>query len=225
MAAAVVILGTIDGIDRPAIGGPIVGSAPKQTILDLGSNIDCRASQLLGFGVLGSVFNKLLLDVENPRIGVLSVGSEDGKGNALSKETSDLFKKSGLNFIGNIEGNDLVTGKADVVVCDGFVGNILLKLVEGLGQGLAKSLEGFLKGKIPSDQIVALIQRLYKENNVVDSRGGGPIFGVNGVSIIGHGSSSSETIERAVSLAKMCVETKLIQEMNNQVPLVMAKVK
>ena len=225
MAAAVVILGTIDGIDRPAIGGPIVGSAPKQTILDLGSNIDCRASQLLGFGVLGSVFNKLLLDVENPRIGVLSVGSEDGKGNALSKETSDLFKKSGLNFIGNIEGNDLVTGKADVVVCDGFVGNILLKLVEGLGQGLAKSLEGFLKGKIPSDQIAALIQRLYKENNVVDSRGGGPIFGVNGVSIIGHGSSSSETIERAVSLAKMCVETRLIQEMNNQVPLVMAKVK
>ena len=225
MAAAVVILGTIEGIDRPAIGGPIVGSAPKQTILDLGSNIDCRASQLLGFGVLGSVFNKLLLDVENPRIGVLSVGSEDGKGNALSKETSDLFKKSGLNFIGNIEGNDLVTGKADVVVCDGFVGNILLKLVEGLGQGLAKSLEGFLKGKIPSDQIVALIQRLYKENNVVDSRGGGPIFGVNGVSIIGHGSSSSETIERAVSLAKMCVETRLIQEMNNQVPLVMAKVK
>ena len=224
MAAAVVILGTIDGIDRPAIGGPIVGSAPKQTILDLGSNIDCRASQLLGFGVLGSVFNKLLLDVENPRIGVLSVGSEDGKGNALSKETSDLFRKSGLNFIGNIEGNDLVTGKADVVVCDGFVGNILLKLVEGLGQGLAKSLEGFLKGKIPSDQIVALIQRLYKENNVVDSRGGGPIFGVNGVSIIGHGSSSSETIERAVSLAKMCVETRLIQEMNNQVPLVMAKV-
>ena len=224
MAAAVVILGTIDGIDRPAIGGPIVGSAPKQTILDLGSNIDCRASQLLGFGVLGAVFNKLLLDVENPRIGVLSVGSEDGKGNALSKETSDLFRKSGLNFIGNIEGNDLVTGKADVVVCDGFVGNILLKLVEGLGQGLAKSLEGFLKGKIPSDQITALIQRLYKENNVVDSRGGGPIFGVNGVSIIGHGSSSSETIERAVSLAKMCVETRLIQEMNNQVPLVMAKV-
>ena len=224
MAAAVVILGTIDGIDRPAIGGPIVGSAPKQTILDLGSNIDCRASQLLGFGVLGSVFNKLLLNVENPRIGVLSVGSEDGKGNALSKETSDLFKKSGLNFIGNIEGNDLVTGKADVVVCDGFVGNILLKLVEGLGQGLAKNLEGFLKDKIPSDQIVALIQKLYEENNVVDSRGGGPIFGVNGVSIIGHGSSSSETIERAVSLAKMCVETRLIQEMNNQVPLVMAKV-
>ena len=224
MAAAVVILGTIDGIDRPAIGGPIVGSAPKQTILDLGSNIDCRASQLLGFGVLGSVFNKLLLNVENPRIGVLSVGSEDGKGNALSKETSDLFRKSGLNFIGNIEGNDLVTGKADVVVCDGFVGNILLKLVEGLGQGLAKNLEGFLKDKIPSDQIVALIQRLYEENNVVDSRGGGPIFGVNGVSIIGHGSSSSETIERAVSLAKMCVETRLIQEMNNQVPLVMAKV-
>ncbi len=225
MAAAVVILGTIDGIDRPAIGGPIVGSAPKQTILDLGSNIDCRASQLLGFGVLGSVFNRLLLGVENPRIGVLSVGSEEGKGNALSKETCDLFKKSGLNFIGNVEGHDLVVGKADVVVCDGFVGNILLKLVEGLGKGLAKNLEGLLTGKISSEQITTLIQGLYRENNVVESRGGGPIFGVNGVSIIGHGSSSPETIERAVSLARMCVETKLIEEMNNQVPLVMSKVR
>jgi len=225
MAAAVVILGTIDGIDRPAIGGPIVGSAPKQTILDLGSNIDCRASQLLGFGVLGSVFNRLLLGVENPRIGVLSVGSEEGKGNALSKETYDLFKKSGLNFIGNVEGHDLVVGKADVVVCDGFVGNILLKLVEGLGKGLAKNLERLLTGKISSEQITTLIQGFYRENNVVESRGGCPIFGVNGVSIIGHGSSSSENIERAVSLARMCVETKLIEEMNNQVPLVMSKVR
>ena len=225
MAAAVVILGTIDGIDRPAIGGPIVGSAPKQTILDLGSNIDCRASQLLGFGVLGSVFCNLLLGVDNPRIGVLSIGSEEGKGNALSKETTELFKKSGLHFIGNIEGHDLVVGKADVVVCDGFVGNIVLKLVEGLGQGLAKKLESILADKIPSRQIAELIQGFYRENNVVDSRGGGPIFGVNGVSIIGHGSSSSETIERAVGLARMCVETKLIEEMNNQVPLVMSKVK
>jgi len=118
-----------------------------------------------------------------------------------------------------------VVGKADVVVCDGFVGNIVLKLVEGLAQGFAKNLESILADNIPSRQIAELIQGFYRENNVVDSRGGGPIFGVNGVSIVGHGNSSSGTIERAVGLARMCVETKLIEEMNNQVPLVMSKVK
>ena len=224
MAAAVVLLGTIQGIERPAIGGPIVGSAPNQTILDLGSNLDCKPSQLLGFGVLGSVFSKLLIGVKNPKLGLLSVGSEEGKGNVQSKEASMLFKKSGLNFIGNIEGNDLVTGKADVVVCDGFVGNVILKLVEGLGRGLTTQLSEVLKGKIPDDQLDSLMADLYKKNNVVDARGGGPVFGVNGVSIIGHGNASAAAIERAVGLAKMCVDTNLIKEMNKEVSLVMSTV-
>ena len=141
MASAVVLLGTIDGIDRPAIGGPIVGSAPNQVILDLGSNLDCRPQQLVGFGVLGSVFSKVLLNISVPKIGLLSVGSEEGKGNTQIKEATELFKKSGLNFIGNVEGNDLVAGKADIVVCDGFVGNVVLKLVEGLSMGLAGQLQ------------------------------------------------------------------------------------
>ena len=224
MAAAVVLLGTIKGIERPAIGGPIIGAAPNQTILDLGSNLDCKASQLLGFGVLGSVFSKLLIGVENPKLGLLSVGSEEGKGNIQSKEASALFRKSGLNFIGNVEGNDLVTGKADVVVCDGFVGNVVLKLVEGLGRRLAAQFKTALNGKLPEKQLDALMQDLYKNNNVVDARGGGPVFGVNGVSIIGHGSASSGTIERAVGLAKMCVDTNLIQEMNKEVSAVMSTV-
>ena len=224
MAAAVVLLGTIDGIERPAIGGPIIGAAPNQTILDLGSNLDCKPSQLLGFGVLGSVFSKLLVGVDNPKLGLLSVGSEDGKGNIQAKEASALFRKSGLNFIGNVEGNDLVTGKADVVVCDGFVGNVILKLVEGLGKGLAVQLKTTLEGKLPNNQLDALMQDLYKNNNVVDARGGGPVFGVNGVSIIGHGSASSGAIERAVGLAKMCVDTHLIEEMNKEVSAVMSTV-
>ena len=224
MAAAVVLLGTIKGIERPAIGGPIIGAAPNQTILDLGSNLDCKPSQLLGFGVLGTVFSKLLVGVENPKLGLLSVGSEDGKGNIQAKEASALFRKSGLNFIGNVEGNDLVTGKADVVVCDGFVGNVVLKLVEGLGKGLAGQLKTALEGKLPDDHLDALMQDLYKNNNVVDARGGGPVFGVDGVSIIGHGSASPGTIERAVGLAKMCVDTNLIQEMNKEVSAVMSTV-
>ena len=223
MAAAVVVLGTIKGIERPAIGGPIIGSAPHQTILDLGSNIDCKPSQILGFSVLGSVFSKSLLKIENPRVAILSIGSEEGKGNALTKESSVLLQQSGLNFVGNVEGHDLVTGKADVVVCDGFIGNVILKLVEGLGKGLEAQLQSTLSGKVPQNVLEALIQEHYRNNNVVDSRGGGPVFGVNGVSIIGHGSATAGTIEKAVGMARMCVETKLIEEMNRQVPQVMAK--
>jgi len=225
MAAAVVLLGTIDGIDRPAIGGPIVGSAPNQVILDLGSNLDCKPQQLVGFGVLGSVFSQDLLKIPNPKIGLLSVGSEEGKGNSQIKEATELFKKSGLNFIGNIEGNDLVTGKADVVVCDGFVGNVVLKLVEGLSIGLANQLQTALtNSSMPPEVISGLMQKLISDNNVVDARGGGPIFGVNGVSIIGHGSASADTVHRAIEMAAMCVSSKLIEGMNKQVPDVMASI-
>ena len=225
MAAAVVLLGTIDGIDRPAIGGPIVGSAPNQVILDLGSNLDCKPQQLVGFGVLGSVFSQDLLKIPNPKIGLLSVGSEEGKGNSQIKEATELFKKSGLNFIGNIEGNDLVTGKADIVVCDGFVGNVVLKLVEGLSIGLANQLQTELtNSSMPPEVISGLMQKLISDNNVVDARGGGPIFGVNGVSIIGHGSASADTVHRAIEMAAMCVSSKLIEGMNKQVPDVMASI-
>jgi len=225
MAAAVVLLGTIDGIDRPAIGGPIVGSAPNQVILDLGSNLDCKPQQLVGFGVLGSVFSQDLLKIPNPKIGLLSVGSEEGKGNSQIKEATELFKKSGLNFIGNIEGNDLVTGKADIVVCDGFVGNVVLKLVESLSIGLANQLQTALtNSSMPTEVISGLMKKLISDNNVVDARGGGPIFGVNGVSIIGHGSASADTVHRAIEMAAMCVSSKLIEGMNKQVPDVMASI-
>ena len=225
MAAAVVLLGTIDVIDRPAIGGPIVGSAPNQVILDLGSNLDCKPQQLVGFGVLGSVFSQDLLKIPNPKIGLLSVGSEEGKGNSQIKEATELFRKSGLNFIGNIEGNDLVTGKADIVVCDGFVGNVVLKLVEGLSIGLANQLQTALtNSSMPPEVISGLIQKLISDNNVVDARGGGPIFGVNGVSIIGHGSANADTVHRAIEMAAMCVSSKLIEGMNKQVPDVMASI-
>ena len=221
MASAAVILGTIKGIERPSIGGPIVGAAPNQVILDLGANLDCRPNQLLGFGVLGSVFCKQVLKVESPRIALLSIGSEGGKGNKQVKDATDLFRRSGLNFIGNVEGNDLTTGMADVVVCDGFVGNILLKLIEGLGGTMYKHLQQTLQNKISATDLEDMLQDLYRQNNVVDSRGGGPVFGVNGVSIIGHGSASSSTIERAIEMAKMCVRTNLIREMNLEVPRVM----
>ena len=139
------------------------------------------------------------------------------------KESTELLTKSGLNFIGNVEGNDLISGTADVVVCDGFVGNVVLKLIEGLGKGLSNQLHSALSGKIPGELLDGLMQELYKNNNVVDARGGGPIFGVNGVSIIGHGSATAGTVQRAVGTARMCIETKLIVEMLAQVKRVRAK--
>ena len=126
--------------------------------------------------------------------------------------------------LGTIEGNDLITGKADVVVCDGFVGNIILKLVEGLGKGLAYQLQDYLSGKIDPSNIESLLKDLYQKNNVTDSRGGGPVYGVNGISIVGHGSATSGTVERAVDLARMCIETKLIEEMGKRVPKVMSTI-
>jgi glycerol-3-phosphate acyltransferase PlsX len=222
MAAAVIILGTVDGIDRPAIGGPIISSAPNQIIIDLGSNIDTKPNTLVGFGVLGSIFSQSLLGITSPKIGLLSIGSEEGKGNTQVKEAANLFNKSGLNFIGNVEGNDLITGKADIVVCDGFIGNIILKLVEGLGKSYISQLKSMLEKHIPQKQLEIILETLYSQNNITNARGGGPILGVNGISIIGHGNASANTFESAVNLCIMCLDTHLVKTMNTKIPQIMA---
>ena len=133
MAAAAVVLGLSEGVDRPALGGPVVGVSPNTFIIDLGTNVDCRPAQMLSFAVIGDVFARQFWGVERPRVALLSVGEESGKGNRQVREVTELLEKSGLNFIGNVEGNDLSADKAEVVVCDGFVGNIVMKLTEGLG--------------------------------------------------------------------------------------------
>ena len=131
MAAAAVILGLAKGVERPALGGPVVGVAPQTCILDLGANVDCRPAQMLSFGAIGAVFARSFWGIENPRVALLSVGAEAGKGNRQVSETTEIFESSGLNFIGNIEANDVPKRAAEVVVCDGFVGNIVMKLTEG----------------------------------------------------------------------------------------------
>ena len=144
MASSAGILGRIPGIERPSLGGPIIGSSPHTFIADLGTNVDCRPSQLQSYAAMGVVFARQFWNVEKPRVAILSVGSEQGKGNSLVQETDELMKTSGLNYIGNVEANDLVHGKAEVVICDGFVGNVIMKLSEGLGE----SVSDFLKGKL-----------------------------------------------------------------------------
>ena len=215
MAAAAIILGTLNGIERPAIGGPLLGFSPNMVILDAGANVDCKPSQLLSFAIMGEIFSKYVYKIPNPRVALLSVGSEDEKGNKQVKETSAILKTTNLNFIGNVEANDLMHNPADVVVCDGFVGNILMKLTEGLGGEISKYLKSKLSAKLNSNDLSDLSNEIYNMHNIAESRGGGPLFGVNGVSIIGHGKAKSGTVSRAIQTAKWCVEIDLVSKLKS----------
>ena len=210
MAAAAVVLGLMDGIDRPALGGPVLGLARHTAIIDLGTNVDCRPAQLLSFAVMGDVFARLFWDVERPRVALLSVGAESGKGNRQVRETAALLANSGLNFVGNIEANDLPHEVADVAVCDGFVGNIVMKLAEGLGAAMSERLKDRLDGALPPREVDQITREVYEINNVVETHGGGPLLGVNGVSVVGHGRAKAEAVRRAIDTARRAVEIDLV---------------
>jgi glycerol-3-phosphate acyltransferase PlsX len=210
MAAATLELGLLEGVERPALGGPILGCAPQTLLLDLGSHVDCRPGLLVTFGALGIAFARRFLGIPHPRVALLNVGAEEGKGNRQAKEAYALLKASGLPFIGNIEGHDLPFGRAEVVVCDGFVGNILMKLVEGLGEVLA----GWLRQRLPHAHPLA--EEMASMLNVVDLYGGGPLFGVRGVAVVGHGRSRASTIARALRTARRCVQVGLVEGMEEE---------
>ena len=215
MASAALLLGTLEGLERPCIGGPFLGLAPRTVVVDMGSNVDCRPSLLLGFAAMGSVFAHKFLDIEHPRVGLLSTGTEESKGNRQVAEGYQLFKESNLNFIGNVEGMDFFTGKADVIVCDGFVGNILLKFTEGLGATIAAYLRKALEGKLPPGEFEPLVSKVWEVNNL-PKKMGGPLFGVNGVVVIGHGASKAEGVAGAIDTARRCVELNLVESMRTE---------
>lgn len=216
MAAAAVILGVIKGIERPTLGGPVVGLAPKTVILDVGTNVDCRPAQLVSYGVIGEVFVRQYWGIENPRVAILSVGAEAGKGNRQVRDTTELLIKSGLNFIGNIEANEIPQNKADVVICDGFVGNVVMKLSEGIGAATAEHLRERLKDKLSPQDLDDLSRHMYDLSNVVETAGGGPLFGVNGVSIVGHGRAKADAVRSAIGTAKLVVDSGFVAELNDR---------
>ena len=222
MAAGAVLLGMIDGMERPALGGPIVGLAPKTVVVDLGTSVDCRPAQMLGFAKIGSVFARQFWGVQRPRVALLSVGAEAGKGNRQTRETAELLSESGLNFVGNVEANELPAGAVDVAVCDGFVGNIVLKLTEGLGKGMSDHLRSRLRGRLPDTEVEELARDVYELSNVAETVGGGPLFGVNGVSVVGHGRARAGAVERAIGMAKLAVETGFVAKLNEELPRVTA---
>ena len=221
MASAVMILGLMDGLDRPCIGGPFLGVSPRTMLVDMGSNVDCRPSLLLSFAALGTAFSKKFIGIDNPRVGLLSIGSEEAKGNKQVQECYKLFQESHVNFVGYVEGMDFFTGKADVIVCDGFVGNILMKFTEGLGAALGQYLQQYSVSNQDSPESEKLISELWRITNL-PRKMGGPLFGVNAPVILGHGSSKADGVAGAINTAVRCFDLQLVESMREELLSVQA---
>jgi glycerol-3-phosphate acyltransferase PlsX len=213
MVCALQFLGTLPGIERPVAGGPFLGFAPNTIVMDLGANVGAKPYQLLNFAVAGSIYARIFHGIDNPTIGLLNVGAEEGKGNEQAKEAFKLLKNSELNFIGNVEGMDIALGKANVIVCDGFVGNILIKYSEGLAYVLNHWIENEMKGSVPEDTLQALTQKLYRSMSSAVALGGGPLIGVNGIASIAHGSSRAAQIIGTIKNTKTALENGFVEKL------------
>jgi len=213
MAAAVLLLGRVKGVSRPAIGGVIPGLTEERVALDIGANTECTPAMLLQFAQMGKVFAEVLLKRENPRICLLSNGSEAHKGNELIRAAHTLLAESPLNFIGNMEGSDIFSGDFDVMVFDGFSGNIAIKSAEGavavIMSLLKTELTASLRSKIGAVLVKPGLKRV-KDRLDYQEFGGAPLLGVNGVSIVCHGSSKARAIVNAVGQAALAVEAGFI---------------
>ncbi len=209
MAAAFFILGRINGIDRPAIATPLPTLKGVSVLIDAGANVDCKPKHLVSFAMMGHIYAKDVLGIANPKVGLLNIGEEDSKGNELTKEAFLLLKQAPFNFIGNIEGKDIYAGAADVIVCDGFVGNVTLKVSEGLAQALVQFLKTEIMattmGKLGGLLLKPAFKR-FKAKIDYDEYGGAPLLGINGISIVSHGRSSAKAIKNAIRVAKESFE-------------------
>ncbi len=205
MATAKMVLGSLAGVDRPALATVLPTTAGTPCVfLDVGANVDCDTNNLLQFAVMGHMYAKNVLHVSEPRVGLLSIGEEETKGNALTRDAFPLLRDSGLNFIGNVEGRDLYNGRADVIVTDGFVGNVALKTSEGVIKLVTTTLRESLKSTVTA-QVGALLSRKafanFKKRFDYTEFGGAPLLGVRGVCIVGHGSSNERAIMNGIRVA------------------------
>jgi phosphate acyltransferase len=204
LAYSTVILRPLSGVDRPAIAIQLPTLKGNAILLDAGANVDCKTNQLFQFGIMGHVFAEFILGKQNPRVGLLSIGEEDGKGNEVVKEAFQLLKASHINFIGNIEGKEVYRGNADVIVCDGFTGNVALKISESLAEMIGTNLKRMFQSNWLSKMGYLLLKPQldeFKKKVDYSETGGAPLLGVNGVVIIAHGSSSAKAIKNAINRA------------------------
>ncbi len=212
MAAAVRKLGRLKGISRPGIASLFPTLKDPVMLMDIGANVDCRSQHLFQFAIMASSCSGLLLNIDRPRIGLLSIGEESGKGNTLVKKTHDMLKVSSLNFIGNVEGRDVYKGDVDVIVCDGFVGNISLKISEGLAEAAMEMLKVEIMKSLRAKIGYLFIRKAFAAfRKRVDyaEYGGAPLLGINGIGIICHGTSSSVAICNAIGEAANMFENRV----------------
>jgi len=220
MAGSLLVLGRLKGVNRPAIGTFFPSERGRSLVLDVGANSDCKAINLYQFALMGAIYYSHMFSNENPTIGLLSIGEEKSKGNELTIASHKLISETDLNFAGNIEGRDILKGKADVVICDGFVGNIILKFAESidsfLGETVRRKVRANLLAKIGALLLRPAFRDLKKKLDYAEY-GGAPLLGVNGVSIICHGGSSAKAIKNAVSMSMTMVAKNINNLIENKV--------
>jgi phosphate acyltransferase len=210
MAVTKLVLGSLPNVDRPALAAILPTAKGKPALLlDVGANVDCKPNHLAQFAVMGEIFSRLIFGNERPQVGLLSIGEEETKGNELTRETFRLLKTAPFNFVGNVEGRDVYKGEVDVIVCDGFTGNVALKLSEGLTEMVSLLLKKDLSSD-PISQIGALLSRKafksFKARVDYSEIGGAPLLGVKGVAIICHGRSTAKAIKNAIRIAhELCL--------------------
>lgn len=211
MAASLIILRPLAGVDRPAIGTVLPTAGQPTLMLDAGANVDCKAAHLVQFGHLGTIYAQDLMARPNPRVALLNIGEEPEKGDELAVEAYHLLSHSGLNFVGNVEGRDIIRGACDVLVCDGFVGNVLLKFYESV----AEFVMGLLRVQLDRAGANLDLNAVFRVLDYAEY-GGAPLLGVNGVSIICHGKSSPRAIRNAVGVAVQAVRRSMVQHIARQ---------
>src|SRR5438067_2316445 len=222
MATAKMVQGVIPGVDRPALAGafPTIVKGSTVVVVDVGANVDCSPRMLAQFAVMGEIYSRIILGRPRPRVGILSIGEEAHKGNEVTRSAAPLLNNLNLNFIGNVEGRDIYGGNVDVIVCDGFIGNVALKVSEGLVEMvrhlLRESLEATISGKI--GYVLAKNAFLdFKKRVDYSEYGGGPLLGVRGVCIICHGRSNANAIKNAIRVAKEFAECRVSQKIENEI--------
>ena len=221
MAAALLMLGRIKGIERPAIGTVYPQADGRLTFLvDAGANPECRPSQLVQFALMGSIYMEKVLDVESPRVGLVNIGTEEHKGTPVLRETYGLLKKSGLNFVGNVEAREIPYGPADVFVCDGFTGNNLLKLTEGLATravGMIKDM--FMANPLTKISGVVMINQIKELKSMLDysEYGAAPLLGIKGAALKMHGSSKADAVKSAILRSRSYVEENVVEIIDRSV--------
>jgi len=221
MATAKMVQGMIPGVDRPALatafptlkGGPVI-------VIDVGANVDCNPKMLAQFAVMGEIYSRVIFKKHRPRVGILSIGEEEHKGNDLTRAATQLLKSLPIHFVGNVEGRDIYTGDTDVIVCDGFIGNVALKVSEGLVDMIYKTLRESLKATVTRQIGYVLARQAFKEfKKRVDysEYGGAPLIGVKGVCIVAHGRSNANAIKNSIRVASEFAAGRVNEQIENEI--------